>query len=194
MIALGTRSLHGITYFPYAEYGCFTIQRKSIKWLKDFQNLRSNILIPGWLVVQMHDVRCERRRERSQRNKKTDDIETKIHLSVKCFTIQCTFYIDCNLLNCCIQNPLNRMCMYHILNHMYHVCVTLYTCVCTVLCSFGGFFAFDFCRSRLVIRIFHPRRCQRPMTSDFEGFSISDVIHYICFAILILQKVPVFPF
>ena len=32
------------------------------------------------------------------------------------------------------------MCLYHILNHMYHVCVTLYTCVCTVLCSFLGFF------------------------------------------------------
>ena len=33
---------------------------------------------------------------------------------------------------------------------------------------------------------------QRPMTSDFEGFSIPDVIHYIYFPILILEKEPVF--
>ena len=33
---------------------------------------------------------------------------------------------------------------------------------------------------------------QRPMTSDFEGFSIPDLIHYIYFPILILE--PVFPF
>ena len=35
---------------------------------------------------------------------------------------------------------------------------------------------------------------QRPMTSDFEGFSIPDFIHYIYFPILILEKEPVFPF
>ena len=33
---------------------------------------------------------------------------------------------------------------------------------------------------------------QRPMT--YEGFSIPDCIHYICFPILILEKEPVFPF
>ena len=33
---------------------------------------------------------------------------------------------------------------------------------------------------------------QRPMTSDFEGFSIPDVIHNIYFPILILEKEPVF--
>ena len=33
---------------------------------------------------------------------------------------------------------------------------------------------------------------QRPMTSDFEGFSIPDCIHYIDFPILILEKEPVF--
>ena len=32
------------------------------------------------------------------------------------------------------------------------------------------------------------------MTSDFEGFSIPDVIHYIYFPILIHEKEPVFPF
>ena len=35
---------------------------------------------------------------------------------------------------------------------------------------------------------------QPPMTSDFEGFSIPDFIHYIYFPILILEKEPVFPF
>ena len=33
---------------------------------------------------------------------------------------------------------------------------------------------------------------QRPMTSDFEGFSIPDFIHYTYFPILILEKEPVF--
>ena len=33
-----------------------------------------------------------------------------------------------------------------------------------------------------------------PMTSDFEGFSIPDFIHYIYFPILILEKEPAFPF
>ena len=33
---------------------------------------------------------------------------------------------------------------------------------------------------------------QRPMTSDFKGFSIPDFIHYIYFPILILEKEPVF--
>ena len=32
---------------------------------------------------------------------------------------------------------------------------------------------------------------QRPMTSDFEGFSIPDFIHYIYFPILNLEKEPV---
>ena len=33
---------------------------------------------------------------------------------------------------------------------------------------------------------------QQPMTSDFEGISIPDFIHYIYFPILILEKEPVF--
>ena len=33
---------------------------------------------------------------------------------------------------------------------------------------------------------------QRPMTSDFERFSIPDFIHYIYFPILIFEKEPVF--
>ena len=35
---------------------------------------------------------------------------------------------------------------------------------------------------------------QRPMTSDFEGFSIPDFIHYIYLPFLILEKEPVFFF
>ena len=35
---------------------------------------------------------------------------------------------------------------------------------------------------------------QRSLTSEFEGFSIPDLIHYIYFPILILEKEPVFPF
>ena len=35
---------------------------------------------------------------------------------------------------------------------------------------------------------------QRSMTSDFEGFSIPDFIHYLYFPILILEIEPVFPF
>ena len=51
--------------------------------------------------------------------------------------------------------------------------------------------AFDFCRLCVVIRFF-PSPPQRPMTSDFEGFSIPDFIHYIYCSILILEKEPVF--
>ena len=54
---------------------------------------------------------------------------------------------------------------------------------------FCFFLAFDF-RFCVVIRFSSPP--QRPMTSDFEGFSIPDFIHYIYFPILILEKEPVF--
>ena len=46
---------------------------------------------------------------------------------------------------------------------------------CSTICTFLSFF--------------HPQ----PMTSDFEGFSKPDLIHYIIFRILILEKEPVFP-
>ena len=52
--------------------------------------------------------------------------------------------------------------------------------------------AFDFCRLCVVIRFNIP--ATTAMTSDFEGFSIPDFIHYIYFLILILEKEPVFPF
>ena len=55
------------------------------------------------------------------------------------------------------------------------------------------FLAFKFCRFCVVIRFFSSPP-QRPMNSDFEGFSIPDFIHYIYCPILILEKEPVFPF
>ena len=56
------------------------------------------------------------------------------------------------------------------------------------------FLAFDFCRFCKVNRFFSSPP-QRPMTSDFEGFSIPDFIHYIYFPILILwERASIFPF
>ena len=45
------------------------------------------------------------------------------------------------------------------------------------------FWAFDFCRFCMVILFFFSSPPQWPMTSDFEGFSIPDFIHYIYFAL-----------
>ena len=58
-------------------------------------------------------------------------------------------------------------------------------------CYFSFFLAFDFCRFCVVIRFFSSPP-QRPMTSDFEGFSIPDCIHYIYFPIF--RKSQYFPF
>ena len=55
----------------------------------------------------------------------------------------------------------------------------------------NSFLAFDFVGSAWSFGFFIPP--QRSMTSDFEGFSIPDFIHYIYFPILILEKEPVFP-
>ena len=59
------------------------------------------------------------------------------------------------------------------------------------------FFFFFFCVRLLSVlsgHSFFSSPPQRPMTSDFDGFSIPDFIHYIYFPILILEKDPVFPF
>ena len=58
---------------------------------------------------------------------------------------------------------------------------------------FCFFLVFDFL-SVLRGHSFFSSPPQRPMTSDFEGFSIPDFIHYIYFPILILEKEPVFSF
>jgi len=56
---------------------------------------------------------------------------------------------------------------------------------------FVFFLAFDFLSVLRGHSVF-PSPPQRPMTSDFEGFSIPDFTHYIYFAILIPEKEPVF--
>ena len=56
---------------------------------------------------------------------------------------------------------------------------------------FGWFFS-DQLLSVLRGHSFFSSPPQRPMTSDFEGFSIPDFIDYIYFPILILEKEPVF--
>ena len=60
------------------------------------------------------------------------------------------------------------------------------------------FFIFYFFRVRLLSVLrgysFLLSPPQQPMTSDFEGFSIPDFIHFIYYPILILEKEPVFPF
>ena len=68
--------------------------------------------------------------------------------------------------------------------------------VCYVLCwnrvvYIGSVFfilAFDFCRFCVIIRFLHPRH------NNLQLRSIPDLIHYIIFLILILEKEPVFPF
>ena len=52
--------------------------------------------------------------------------------------------------------------------------------------AFLFFLAFDFCRFCVVICFFLSPP-QQPNTSNFEGFSIPDFIHYIYFLILILS-------
>ena len=55
-----------------------------------------------------------------------------------------------------------------------------------IICS-----AFGFCRFCVDIFLSPP---QLPLTSNFEGVSIPDCIHYNYFPLLILGKEPVFPF
>ena len=67
-----------------------------------------------------------------------------------------------------------------------HHCLTWFTLL---------FFSFFSVRLVSVLRghSFLSSPPQRPKTSEFEGFSIPDCIHYICFPVLILEKEPVFP-
>ena len=66
----------------------------------------------------------------------------------------------------------------------------LYTCITTLhLLIFLYFF---FSVQLLAVLRGHLFFSSPPMTSDFEGFSIPDFIHYIYLPILILEKEPVF--
>ena len=57
------------------------------------------------------------------------------------------------------------------------------------------FFSFYFCLlSFLRGHSVFPSLPQRPMTSDFEGFSIPDIIHYIFFYLNSSERAGIFPF
>ena len=81
------------------------------------------------------------------------------------------------------QGPMfhGNYCIYKLysMGHLQHI----HSCG-----NFYFFLAFDFCRS------YFSSPPQRPMTSDFEGCSTPDCIHYIFYPIFILEKEPVFPF
>jgi len=51
---------------------------------------------------------------------------------------------------------------------------------------------FLFCFSVRLLSVLRGHSSQQPMTSEFEGFSIPDFIHYIYFPVLILEKETVF--
>ena len=75
--------------------------------------------------------------------------------------------------------------------------VFLFTLMCFLFTYtlFVSFYYFYFSVRLLSVLLGHSvfsSRPQRPMISDFEGFSIPDFIHYIYFPILILEKEPVF--
>ena len=84
---------------------------------------------------------------------------------------------------------------------MYPTPKGFYICsvnVCHIIPRLIFYYFFYFFSVRLFLSVLRGHSVfssppQRPMTSDFEGFSIPDVIHYIYFPILILEKEPVFP-
>ena len=88
-----------------------------------------------------------------------------------------------------IASTAAKLCMFCIFWSKTNSWLEVGICWTTV---FVGFFAFYFCRFCVVIRF--SSLPQRLMTSDFEGFSSPDFIHYIYFPILILEKEPVFPY
>ena len=79
-------------------------------------------------------------------------------------------------------------------NKEKHYCRHLFTinlCCLKDLRFFGDFFSVRFLSVLRGHSVFSSPP-QRPMTSDFKGFSIPEFIHYIYFPILILEKEPVF--
>ena len=85
---------------------------------------------------------------------------------------------------------------------MMKCCYCCRRIIVAVACNIGCLTFIDFCCCFFSVRLLSVLRGhsvfssppQRPMTSDFEGFSIPDFIHYIYFPILILEKEAVFPF
>ena len=98
------------------------------------------------------------------------------------------FLFDLDITTTLIQQLANCVKLYNLLNVLkrfdYNNCYPKFLCFFSVRHFVGSAWSFGF----------FPSPPQRPMTSDFEGFSISDVIHFIYFPILILGKESVFPF
>ena len=108
------------------------------------------------------------------------------------------------------HTSLLRCCQKHLVGDKeQNVFILVRECVCATSNAIATFWHFlprirafllyfIFFRVRLlsVLRghsVFFSSPPQRPMTSNIEGFSIPDFIHYIYFPILILEKEPVFP-
>ena len=110
-------------------------------------------------------------------------------VSVIRFTDSNTVYLwlTCFILLCFCSFEKGGYANYFIIHLANKVSVTfvcmVYMCVMKHSQTFLFFLAFDFCRFRVVIQFFSSPP-QRPMTSDFEGFSIPDFIHYIYFSYL----------
>ena len=68
------------------------------------------------------------------------------------------------------------------------VLVQVYCMIMLTVCMLGKSLFFNLAFDFLSVLCGHSVFSSPPMTSDFEGFSIPDVIHYI------IQKEPVFPF
>ena len=102
--------------------------------------------------------------------------------AVLCCVVSC-----CLIVYCLSSYWVVLHCVFYVLLH----CVVL---ACTVLYC-GMLYLFFSVRLLSVLRghsVFSSPP-QRPMTSDFVGFSIPDFIHYIYFPSSILEKEPVFP-
>ena len=78
-----------------------------------------------------------------------------------------------------------------IVSGVHHIDIVFRSCCGFFFFLVCVFLAFDFCRFCVVIRLFSSPP-QRPMTSDFEGFSIPDFIHYIYFNSW--ERASIFPF
>ena len=119
--------------------------------------------------------------------------------------MQTNVVLVCHLKYCAWKHPipnirLNTCCLQYINNsanctdrfEQYHNCDNARLVLITTM---GHFFSSFFSVRLLSVLRGHSGFSylpQRPMTSDFEEFSIPDFIHYIYFPILILEKEPVF--
>ena len=137
----------------------------------------------------------------------------RIHICYKVYKV--TQFVPCvnvylyygNMFLSIMLSLLSKVCIYNWLRHlvdnnnimdtvcftqMYKKTVYRHNLASYILSFFflNILLAVDLCRFCVVIRFSSPP--QQPMTSDFEGFSIPEFIHYIYFPILILEKEPVF--